>query len=71
VGATIDELKEIIVDLKVSLAKANVPQGNCPYAYYNINKNNRPNCNDVSCKYCTIDFWTEYKKDKILEVDEL
>ena len=32
--ATVEELKEIIIDLTVSLGKAYIPQGHCPYAYY-------------------------------------
>ena len=33
-AATIEELKEMIVDLKMDLVRANIPSGNCPYAYY-------------------------------------
>lgn len=35
----INELKEIIIDLKMSLVRASIPQGNCPYAYYNLSVN--------------------------------
>ena len=35
-AATVKELKDIIVDLKMDLVKANIPSGNCPYAYYPV-----------------------------------
>lgn len=57
--ATIEELKEIIVDLKVSLGKANVPRGNCPYAYYpGIEGECRE---DSDCDKCEREFWQKYR----------
>lgn len=49
-AATIEELKEMIVDLKVELFKTQVPDSNCPYAYYNYDKN--ADCGDISCFQC-------------------
>lgn len=57
---TIPELKEIIVDLEVRLARANIPQGNCPYAYYPIIEQEF-DCNDISCSKCKIMFFDKYK----------
>lgn len=58
---TIQELKEIIVDLKVSLAKANIPYGHCPYAYYpGIEQNFE--CGDIGCDQCRRLFFTTYEK---------
>lgn len=39
--AKISELKEMIIDLKLDLIKAGIPQGNCPYAYYQADNKKR------------------------------
>lgn len=59
--ATVEELKEIIIDLKVSLGKAYVPQGHCPYAYYpEVNGECR---DDGDCSVCKQEFWQRYRAD--------
>lgn len=68
--ATKEELKQIIVDLKVALAQSRVPQGNCPYAYYSIEKSS-PDCNSISCDKCGSDFWDNFRKIVIKEVKQL
>lgn len=59
--ATVEELKEIIIDLKLSLAKANIPQGHCPYAYYS-NIEQEGDCDD--CNKCKRQFFEKYE-DKV------
>lgn len=54
--ATIEELKEIIIELKVDLAKAKVPNGHCPYAYY-PNIKQEGDCDD--CNKCQRDFFSK------------
>ncbi len=49
--ATIEQLKERIIELKVEVARATVPQGHCPYAYYTCipKEENCDNC--AECKF--------------------
>lgn len=64
----ISELKEIIIKLKVELAKAMVPYGNCPYAYFpGINGE----CEDVDCNICKQNFWDKYKEQVREQVKHL
>ena len=69
-AATIEELKEMIVDLRIDLVRANIPRWNCPYAYYHRD-NPISNCNDVSCNKCKEFFLDEMRKDIEKEVAEL
>ena len=56
---TVEELKEIIVDLKVSLAQAQVPRGHCHYAYY---PGIEGECKeDGDCDECRREFWQKYR----------
>lgn len=66
-AATISELKEMIVDLRVDLVKTNIPSGNCPYAYYN-RQNPIGDCDSVSCGECKRIFFDSMRKDIIEEV---
>ena len=69
-AATIEELKEMIVDLRMDLVEANIPSGNCPYAYYHRD-NPISSCNDVSCSECKRIFLDGMRKDIEKEVAEL
>ena len=66
--ATIEELKEIIIELKVDLAKANVPYGHCPHAYYPGMKHDGQ-CDD--CNQCTREFFQRYENIVRAKVDKL
>ena len=66
-AATVKELKDIIVDLKMDLVKANIPSGNCPYAYYH-RENPIEDCNSVSCGECKRIFLDGIRKDIEKEV---
>ena len=68
--ASIKELKEMIVDLRVDLVRANIPKGNCPYAYYD-KENPISSCNDVSCSECKEIFFNGIKIDIEKEVAQL
>ena len=64
---SVKELKEMIIDLRMDLVKANIPYGNCPYAYYSTSKQkDRENCNDISCSECKRKFLID-KEDDIRE----
>lgn len=69
-AATVKELKDIIVDLKMDLVKANIPSGNCPYAYYH-RENPIEDCNSVSCEECKRIFLDVMRKDIEEEVQAL
>lgn len=68
-AATIDELKNIIIDLKIDLIKHEIPVGHCPYAYYN--KQNSVGCDDISCQKCRRIFFENIRKDIEAEVETL
>lgn len=62
------ELKEIIVDLKMELVKANIPKGHCPYFYYSTSKHissSEFDCYsaDWDCSECTEQFYKDKKED--------
>ena len=47
----INELKEIIVDLKMDLINAQIPVGHCPYSYYATLKDGTISC-EIGCNKC-------------------
>lgn len=66
------ELKEMIVELKMDFIRANIPYGNCPYAYYSTSKQtDRENCNDISCSKCRAKFMADMREDIVKEVEQL
>lgn len=64
-AASVDELKQMIVNLRLDLVKAKIPKGHCPYAYYHIEKS-RDNCED--CTECNAEFFAAMKKKIEAEV---
>ena len=54
-AATIQELKDIIVDLRIENIECTIPSGHCPYAYYNID-NPIASCDETSCNQCRVVF---------------
>ena len=66
--ATAEELKEIIIGLKVDLAKANVPYGHCPYVYYPSIKQDGE-CDD--CNKCKREFFEKYESTVRANVEKL
>lgn len=60
-AATVEELKDMIVDLKIDLVKANIPKGHCPYAYYPIEKP-ISNCDGDICEDCKKNFFNIMRK---------
>ena len=70
--ASVEELKEIIVDLRMSLVRANIPYENCPYAYYSTSKQkDRECCDDISCSECKRMFLEDKENDIREEVRRL
>lgn len=69
-AATVEELKNIIVDLRMDLVRANMSSGNCPYAYYH-RENPVEDCNSVSCGKCKRIFLERMRKDVESEVQAL
>ena len=67
--ATVKQLKEMIVDLKVELVKARIPQGHCPYAYYKPSNPHNEDCSD--CTACSRLFLEEIRADIEKQVKSL
>ncbi len=70
-AATIKELKEMIVDLRMDLVRESIPSGNCPYAYYSRRENPIKDCYSVGCGECKRIFLDNMRKDIVKEVDAL
>lgn len=68
--ADVKELKEMIIDLRMNLVKANIPSGNCPYAYYSI-ENPAGDCGSVSCNECKSIFLDKMRSEITEEVMQL
>lgn len=68
--ASTDELKKIIVELRMDLIKMSIPSGNCPYAYYK-KENPVSSCDNVSCSKCKEIFLDGMRKDIEKEVAEI
>lgn len=52
---SINELKEIIIRLKMDNLKMQIPKGVCPYTYYTPSNGKRINC-IMDCNKCWNDF---------------
>ena len=61
--AKISELKEMIIDLRLDLIRANISQGNCPYAYYQPTTKRDTDCNKIGCNECKRIFMEDMEKD--------
>lgn len=66
-AATVKELKNMIVDLRLDLVSANIPSSHCPYTYYN-RENPIEDCNSVGCNECRRIFMDNMRKDIEKEV---
>lgn len=67
--ATIEQLKEIIIELKVDVARARVPYGHCPYAYFTCVETEEE-CGDCDCTECKCKFFEKYKSIIRQEVEK-
>lgn len=60
--ATVEELKEMIVKLKVELAEAHIPRERCPYSYYPSVAHDE-DCDDFDdCDKCHREFLHKYER---------
>lgn len=64
----VEKLKEIIVNLQMSLIAKRVPDGCCPYTYYPPDKS--VDC-DIGCDKCRKLFMEDIEKEVRKEVDKL
>ena len=70
--ANIRELKDMIVNLKVALTKAQVPDSNCPMHYFTGSSIVGLGCDaGVSCDVYEYRFFEQYRKDCAAEVIKL
>ena len=66
----VNELKKIIVDLKMDLIKTQIPKGHCPYTYYTALAKRMKDCT-MDCDKCRERFMIAMKKRVIKEVEKL
>ena len=69
--AKISELKDMIIALRMSLIRANIPDGHCPYAYYQPSSQQRILCDNIECNDCKRLFFASIEQDIIKEVRKL
>lgn len=67
--ANVNELKEIIVELKMELIEARIPKGYCPYSFYNPTTKRKGDCSN--CERCRQVFMKDMEKDIREEVNAL
>ena len=69
----VSKLKEIIVELKMDLIRADIPTGYCPYTYfyYKPSAERELDCNTISCDKCRKIFMQDMEKDIRAEVEKL
>ena len=68
--ATTQELKRIIVDLRMDLVKETAPKGYCPYSYYS-SVTQPVNCDYIDCDECRTLFFEKMEENIREEVDRL
>lgn len=68
--ATTQELKRIIVDLRMDLVKETVPKGYCPYSYYS-SVTQPVNCDYIDCDECRTLFFEKMEENIREEVEQL
>lgn len=68
--ATVEELKEMIVDLRVEVVKAKIPDMDCPYAHFRSIES-PTNCNDAVCEKCKDIFFEKIREKFKKEVAQL
>ena len=68
--ASVRELKDMIVDLKMENISLRIPYGNCPYAYYNL-KREVETCDGMSCSNCRGDFMIKMREKIAKEVADM
>lgn len=64
------QLKEVIVDLKMRLVEANVPEGHCPYTYHSL-QNPISDCNSIDCSACHEIFHNNMRELIVAEVTKM
>lgn len=68
--ATVEELKEMIVNLKVWLRESYIPHGNCPYCYFSVEGSTRE-CGSIDCDLCRKEYFYLYRQQVKREVENL
>ena len=67
--ADINELKEMIIDLRMELLAEEIPEGYCPYSVYTPKTKKNHDCSD--CVRCRRVFMRDMEKDIRAEVNAL
>ena len=66
----INELKEIIINLKMELIEERIPKGHCPFTYYRLANGKNIDCN-IGCEKCRNLFIKSMEKHIRKKVAEL
>lgn len=70
--ATVEELKDIIVDLKMELIRVSIPEICCPYSIYKSIENPlKDPCGEIDCCKCKDTFFYKMKEKIVKEVNEI
>lgn len=68
--ASVEELKEIIIKLKMELVNNKIPKGHCPYTYYTALSKRMKDC-DMDCIKCREKFMVEMERYVRKNVEEM
>lgn len=66
----VNELKEIIISLRMDLLKTKVYKGSCPYSLYAPTHGRKVDCS-IGCEKCREIFLRDMEKNIRKEVEEL
>ena len=69
--AKVSELKEMIVELKVDLRAAQLPDCACPYRWFGNSEDIEIDCNEIGCDECKMLYFENYEKKVRKEVKKL
>ncbi len=64
-----EQLKEIILELRLQIISLNIPKGHCAYAYYNRFENPLGDCDDCfKCREVFFNKWREIISEELKEL---
>ena len=66
----IKEQTETIVELRVDVLQARLPDGCCPYRYFGNHTNKKVDCNEIGCDECKVVFFEDYEKEVRKEINK-
>lgn len=67
--ATVEQLKELLIENRLTSIRLSIPNGHCPYAYYHIEQTGT--CEDLGCAECHRQFMQKMRTLITEEVNSL